>query len=103
MPGDEKWGDIHKQRWILNLPPVKGPEGPHTNRPTCAENCSGRHQADSVLVCAKCQTVAYRVILHEYKWSEGHWFNELVPVAGAPPYVVGQPLRCCGERELVRR
>ena len=99
---DERWSDIHAKRWALTLPPVAPVVHAPVEQPTCAANCSGRHEVDSVICCGDCGGVAYHVVMHEWKGRDGHYFVEMRAAAGAPAYDHARRLVCCG-REMVRR
>ena len=73
---------------------------PRVPHPACPEHCSGRHTTDGVLVCPSCQVPAYRVVGHEWLYTEGHYWWSLEPMNGSPPLMaperVHPPCRDCG-------
>lgn len=93
MP-DESHADILANPPPLRLPPARTTV-PLVVAPTCGRDCSGRHETDGVLRCGTCGGTKYRVVLHEWRHAEGHYFNGLEPMNGAPPYDGRDPV-CCG-------
>lgn len=70
--------------------PVAPKVTPLVNDPTCPEHCT-RHEIDREIVCA-CGARPYVVMLHQWPWSEGHYWHKVEPQNGAPPY---EPARQC--------
>ena len=96
MP-DEKWDDIFgPQGRGQEYQAIVRPSDPYADAPRssvprviapkCEDHCSGRHEIDSVLSCPKCRVAGYKVILHEYKHSDGHYFVTLAPINGSPEW-----------------
>ena len=81
----------------LRMPVPPPPDVPSVLRgqPTCETHCSGRHELDAILTCDHCRGEKYAVILHEYRHQSGHFFNEMRPLNGAPPYSKATGT-CCG-------
>lgn len=97
---DEKWDQIHhpSAQWkSAGLPPVARLDVPRILKPVCPDHCSGRHETDSIVVCDRCGGQMYQVILHEYAHQEGHHFQSLKPLNGAPEHDKDQPPVCCGQ------
>lgn len=95
----DEWNRVY-----TTLPPGGGMRGytphstPYVPHPTCPEHCSGKHRVEGVLRCDKCKSEAYRVISHEWPWTEGHHWTEFRPANGAPRYDAFGPMICplCG-------
>lgn len=99
----ERWSDIHgsgNSRASGSIPMGGQHSTPVVRTPICPDHCSGKHALDSVILCPHCQAAAFQVWSHEYLWTEGHNFHELLPVNGAA--LDGPRVRCTCGREFRR-
>lgn len=72
--------------------------------PTCAADCSGRHEVEARFTCPRCYHVAADLIAHEWKHLAGHFFYEVRSPNGTVLPKADQPNECPGCRvALVRR
>lgn len=100
--------ETYKQIYEKGAPPLRMPAAPRRDNPfqgapKCETHCSGRHEIDGVMQCKICGTAMYQILLHEWRDQEAHYWNELIPLNGAPAYnPFAPPPRCCGE-PLIRR
>lgn len=98
---DEKWDKIYAKPLQVNLPPVAPTVTPRVNKPNCLQHCTGNHHPEGVLRCMKCQTIAYKVIAHEWLYQEGHYFYSIESMNGAPVDKLLEVCTCGGR--LVRQ
>jgi hypothetical protein len=101
----DTWNSIHADPALkrVGLPAVGRLDIPRVHKPTCPEHCNGRHEVDGVLMCPTHKTPMYKVVLHGWFHDDGHSFNSIEPMNGAPELKVTTPT-CpdCG-KELERR
>ena len=101
MSGQPSWQDVYGGRLPESLPHVPRTAYPHVPRPTCAENCSGRHEVDGLVTCDHCKVPAYQIWQHEWRGRAGIYFSLIEPINGSPAYVAGQMTNvtciACGE------
>ena len=90
----DRWEDLLRQRLPDSLPAVPRMETPLVRAPTCPDHCA-RHHVEGEIRCPRCQGQGYRIVNHEWPWSEGHYWISYDPIDGAPPTT--QPYcRDCG-------
>ena len=101
MSDRPSWQDVYGGRLPESLPHVPRTDYPYIPRPTCAENCSGRHEVDGLVTCDHCKVPAYQIWQHEWRGRAGVYFSLIEPINGSPAYVAGQMTNvtciACGE------
>lgn len=71
--------------------------------PVCPADCNGHHEVDSLVGCPDCLTPAYRIVLHGRPGQEGHYWSEMVPMNGSPPYNGVTPVCTNCGNTMIRR
>ena len=96
MP-DETHAEIMDKVGTAPVLPAQRTSVPTVTTPTCPANCSGRHTVDGFVVCVQCGGTKYKVVLHEWPHSAGHYWTGLEPMHGAPPKRSNEDLVCCNQ------
>mgnify|MGYP001589928143 CR=1 FL=1 len=95
------WQAVYGGRLPESLPPVPRVDYPYISRPTCAENCSGRHEPDGYVTCDHCKVPAYQIVQHEWRGRAGIYFSLIEPMNGSPEFIAGTMTNvaciACGE------
>ena len=68
-----------------DLPFVPPKVTPLVNTPECPAHCTSHH-VDRTVCCPSCGAECYEVWMHQWPWSEGHYWSEARGKNGAPPY-----------------
>lgn len=104
---EQEWNHIFGKDGVhrepAKLPAVTKLVTPRVHNPVCPDHCGPRHEVDGLVVCTHCQVPKYRVVLHEWFHTEGHYWNSLEPMNGAPPHVGSDTPVCTCGREMERR
>lgn len=98
---DESHANIMANPPVLKLP-TERTIVPVVPAPACPTHCTGRHTVDGVIACKVCGGEKYKVVLHEWSHSPGHYFTLLESMNGASMIFDEQSLWCC-KQPMVRR
>ena len=76
---------LHQNQIRTDLPSVPPKVTPLVTNPACPDHCTAHH-VDRKIVCGSCGAHVYNAVMHQWPWSEGHYWSRYEPVNGAPDY-----------------